>query len=48
MKLYVAGTGGSDVYVIDVATNTVSKTLKVGKQPHGIAATRARDSRECS
>jgi YVTN family beta-propeller protein len=39
MKLYVAGTGGSDVYVVDVATNTVIKTLNVGKQPHGIAAT---------
>jgi YVTN family beta-propeller protein len=39
MKLYVAGTGGGDVYVIDVATNTVTKTLKVGRQPHGIAAT---------
>jgi YVTN family beta-propeller protein len=39
MKLYVAGTGRSDIYVIDVATNTVTKTLVVGKQPHGIAAT---------
>jgi YVTN family beta-propeller protein len=39
MKLYVAGTGGSEVYVIDVATNTITATLNVGKQPHGIAAT---------
>src|SRR5690349_10605465 len=39
MKLYVAATGGSEVYVIDVASNTVIKTLNVGKQPHGIAAT---------
>jgi len=39
MKLYVAATGGNEVYVIDVASNTVIKTLNVGKQPHGIAAT---------
>ena len=39
MKLYVAGTGGNEVYVIDVSTNTLTKTLTVGKQPHGIAAT---------
>ena len=38
-KLYVAASGGTDVYVIDVATNAVIKTLHVGKSPHGIAAT---------
>ena len=38
-KLYVAATGGSEVYVIDVATNAIIKTLGVGKSPHGIAAT---------
>ena len=39
LKLYVAATGGSEVYVIDVATNALAKTLEVGKSPHGIAAT---------
>jgi len=39
VKLYVAATGGSEVYVIDVDTNAIIKTLNVGKQPHGIAAT---------
>ena len=39
MKLYVAATGGKEVYVIDVATNTVSKTLTVGSKPHGLAVT---------
>jgi YVTN family beta-propeller protein len=39
MKLYVAATAGNEVYVIDVATNSITKTLTVGKSPHGIAAT---------
>jgi YVTN family beta-propeller protein len=38
-KLYVAATAGAQVYVIDVATNTLVKTIEVGKGPHGIAAT---------
>ena len=38
-KLYVAATGGSEVYVIDVATNAIIKVLHPGKSPHGIAAT---------
>jgi YVTN family beta-propeller protein len=39
-KLYVAATGGTDVYVIDTATDAVTKTLHVGKSPHGIAITK--------
>ena len=38
-KLYIAATGGKEVYVVDVASNTLAKTLEVGKSPHGIAAT---------
>lgn len=42
-KLYVLSSLGSDVTVIDVASNTVIGTIEVGDRPHGIAAPRAQD-----
>jgi YVTN family beta-propeller protein len=38
-KVYVSSDGGSTVSVIDTASDSVSKTLEVGKQPHGITLT---------
>lgn len=42
-KLYVLSSLGSDVTVIDVASNKVIGTIEVGDRPHGIAAPRAQD-----
>ncbi|MBM3774360.1 MAG: YncE family protein [Acidobacteria bacterium] len=42
-KLYVLSSHGDDVTVVDVATNQILKTIKVGKDPHGIAAPKAED-----
>ena len=38
-KLYVANSLGTDIHVIDTATNRVVKRVEVGPQPHGLAAT---------
>jgi YVTN family beta-propeller protein len=38
-KLYVANSAGDDLHVIDTATNRVIKRVKVGPEPHGLAAT---------
>ena len=42
-KLYVLSSLGSDVSVIDVASNRLIKTIEVGDRPHGIAAPRSQD-----
>ncbi len=34
---YVASTGSDDVSVIDVASGTVTKTIRVGTHPWGLA-----------
>jgi muramoyltetrapeptide carboxypeptidase len=38
-KLYVANAAGSDIHIIDTATNKVIKRVEVGPQPHGLVAT---------
>jgi YVTN family beta-propeller protein len=38
-KLYVANSGGSDLHVINPATNEIIKRVEVGPQPHGLVAT---------
>src|SRR5713226_5681380 len=38
-KLYVANSGGSDLHVIDTATNRVIRRVEVEPQPHGLVAT---------
>jgi YVTN family beta-propeller protein len=42
-KLYVANSLGTDIHVIDTATNRVLRRVEVGPQPHGLAATAAGD-----
>src|SRR5207244_10678861 len=42
-KLYVANSGGSDLAIIDTATNQLIKRVEVGPQPHGLTATRNGD-----
>src|SRR5881394_1059487 len=39
-KLYVANSAGTDIHVIDTATNKVIKRVEVGQQPHGLVATK--------
>jgi YVTN family beta-propeller protein len=36
-KLYITNAQGDDITVVDVATNQVIRTIKVGTHPHGIA-----------
>jgi YVTN family beta-propeller protein len=36
-KLYITNALGDDITVVDVATNKVIRTIKVGSHPHGIA-----------
>src|SRR5438128_1840378 len=36
-KLYITNALGDDITVVDVATNEVIRTIKVGPHPHGIA-----------
>src|SRR5258708_5599937 len=38
-KLYVANSAGTDLHVIDPATNRVINRVEVGPQPHGLVAT---------
>jgi len=42
-KLYVLNSGGGDITVIDVATNKILRTIRVGTLPHGVATTKAHD-----
>jgi YVTN family beta-propeller protein len=42
-KLYVANSGGTDLHVIDLATNRVVRRVEVGPQPHGLCATAGGD-----
>lgn len=42
-KLYILSGLGDDITVVDVATNRIIKTIKVGLHPHGIAAPKAQD-----
>jgi YVTN family beta-propeller protein len=39
-KLYVANSAGTNLHIIDTATNKVIKTVEVGPQPHGLVATK--------
>ncbi len=39
-KLYVANSAGTDIHVIDTATNKVIKRVEVGREPHGLVATK--------
>jgi YVTN family beta-propeller protein len=39
-KLYVLNSAGTDLHVIDTATNKVLKVVEVGPQPHGVVATK--------
>jgi YVTN family beta-propeller protein len=39
-KLYVANSAGTDLHVIDTATNKVVNRVEIGPQPHGLVATR--------
>jgi YVTN family beta-propeller protein len=43
VKLYVANFGGTDLHIIDTATNKVLKRVEVGPEPHGLVATAAGD-----
>src|SRR5262245_55825970 len=36
-KLYITNAMGDDITVVDVGTNQVIRTIKVGPHPHGIA-----------
>jgi YVTN family beta-propeller protein len=36
-RIYVANSAGEDISVIDPATNTVTRTIKVSEHPHGLA-----------
>ncbi len=40
-KLYILSSHGDDVTVVDVATEQIIKTIRVGVDPHGIATPRA-------
>ncbi len=42
-KLYVASSAGDDIHVIDTATNRVINRVRVGTEPHGLAATASGD-----
>jgi YVTN family beta-propeller protein len=42
-KLYILSSLGDDATVVDVATNQIIKTIKVGLEPHGIAAPKSQD-----
>ncbi|MBI1941702.1 MAG: hypothetical protein HYS33_09375, partial [Acidobacteria bacterium] len=42
-KLYILSSLGDDMTVVDVATHQIIKTLKVGREPHGIAAPNSQD-----
>ena len=42
-KLYVLSSAGTDMTVIDVATNRIIGSIEVGDRPHGIAAPRSQD-----
>ncbi len=42
-KLYILSSHGDDMTVVDVASNEIIKTVKVGLEPHGIAAPKAED-----
>jgi YVTN family beta-propeller protein len=37
--VYVSGDGSSTLSVIDTATDRVTRTIEVGKAPHGVALT---------
>jgi YVTN family beta-propeller protein len=39
-KLYVANSAGTDLDIIDTATNKVIKRVEIGPQPHGLVATK--------
>ena len=43
VKLYVANFGGTDLHIIDTATNKVLRRVEVGPEPHGLIATAAGD-----
>lgn len=42
-KLYVLSSKGDDMTVVDVATNQIIKTVKVGLDPHGIATPKSQN-----
>jgi YVTN family beta-propeller protein len=42
-KLYVANSAGTDIHVIDPATNRVIRRIDVGPEPHGLCATATGD-----
>lgn len=42
-KLYVTNSAGDDVTIIDIASNKVLKTIRVGPHPHGIAVPAAQN-----
>ncbi len=42
-KLYVLNENADDMTVIDVATNRIIGSVKVGPRPHGIAAPTSQD-----
>jgi YVTN family beta-propeller protein len=42
-KLYVANSAGTDLHVIDSATNRVIRRVEVGPEPHGLCATASGD-----
>jgi len=42
-KLYILSSLGDDMTVVDVVTHQIIKTLKVGREPHGIAAPKSQD-----
>ncbi len=41
-KLYILHSRSNTMSVVDVATNTIIKTVEVGKQPHGISTPKSR------
>jgi len=41
-RIYVDNSGGSDISVVDPATNRVTGVIPVSKHPHGIAASHDR------
>jgi YVTN family beta-propeller protein len=42
-KLYITNSQGDDITVVDVATNAILRTIKVGPHPHGIAVPAAQN-----
>src|SRR5262245_5916843 len=43
LKLYVLKSLSDDMNVIDVQTSKILRTVKVGKEPHGLASPSAQD-----